>query len=276
MEIALITSVWRFAATAFGMGIFIWIEIFSQLRTPKESRIRHYLRNLSLGLGNGLALHIAAGGAIAAYYSALAENGLGILNALGVGSAGNVLLSFVFLDFITYAWHRAYHKIPVLWRIHRVHHSDLDLDVTSASRFHITEIALSSALKMLVGLLWGPSALALVVHETLLGAAAQFHHSNIRLPERWESRLRRVVVTPKMHHIHHSNVIGETNSNYSNFLSIWDTLFGTRVNLEDENRIIYGLWEYPEIEDVTLRKMLLMPLDPPCGDDRRGDGRGAG
>jgi sterol desaturase/sphingolipid hydroxylase (fatty acid hydroxylase superfamily) len=127
---------------------------------------------------------------------------------------------------------------------------------------------------MTVGLLWGPSAIALAIHEAALGLAAQFHHSNIRLPEPWESRLRRIIVTPDMHHIHHSDEMRETNSNYSNFLSVWDRLLGTYVYFRDRERIVYGLKEYPTQREVSLKNLLLMPFGKRCGDssDRANSG----
>jgi sterol desaturase/sphingolipid hydroxylase (fatty acid hydroxylase superfamily) len=265
MEVAIITSIWRFLVAFAGLATFGALEIFLPFRNPMESRIRHYFRNLVIGVSNGLILHITTGGIIVAYYDALAKRGIGLLNLFHLGKWSNILLSLAFLDFITYIWHRAYHEVPFLWRLHRVHHSDLDLDVTSASRFHLTEVALSSAFKMFVGLLWGPSAIALAVHEAALGAAAQFQHANIRIPEPWESLIRRILVTPDMHHTHHSNRIEETNSNYSNLFSFWDRLLGTYIHLSEQERIIYGLKEYSKLSDASLGKLFVMPFGPRCG-----------
>jgi sterol desaturase/sphingolipid hydroxylase (fatty acid hydroxylase superfamily) len=270
MEIAIVTSIWRFLAAFSGLVFFSAMEVSFQFRKPLESRVKHYIRNLFLGLSNGLILHITVGGLIVAYYDVLAKHGIGVLNLLNLDSQTNIILSLIFLDFITYVWHRAYHEVPFLWRLHRVHHSDLDLDVTSASRFHISEVALSSVFKMLVGLLWGPSAIALAVHEAALGAAAQFHHANIRITEPWESLIRRVLVTPDMHHVHHSNKVVETNSNYSNLFSIWDRLLGTYTHLTEHEKIIYGLEEYPRLEEVSFKKLLLMPFGPHCEIGRNG------
>lgn len=247
-----------------GLAIFSALEIFFQFRKPQESRIKHYLRNLFLGLSNGLILYITIGSLIVAYYEFLAKQGIGLLNILSLNSWTNIILSLIFLDFITYVWHFAYHKAPFLWRLHRVHHSDRDLDVTSASRFHLTEVALSSVFKMLVGLLWGPSAIALAVHEAALGAAAQFHHANIRIPEPWESIIRKILVTPDMHHIHHSDIHKQTDSNFSNLFSFWDKIFGTYTELTEHEKIIYGLKQYPRVDDVKFKRLIAMPLDPSC------------
>ncbi len=248
-----------------GLATFGALEILLPFRNPLESRIRHYFRNLLIGVSNGLILHITTGGIIVAYYDTLAKHGIGLLNLFHLNGWENIILSLIFLDFITYLWHRAYHEVPFLWRLHRVHHSDLDLDVTSASRFHLTEVALSSAFKMSVGLLWGPSALALAIHEAALGAAAQFQHANIRIFEPWESLIRKIFVTPDMHHTHHSDRVEETNSNYSNLFSIWDMLLGTYTQPTEQERIIYGLKQYPRLSDASLGKLLVMPFGPRCG-----------
>jgi sterol desaturase/sphingolipid hydroxylase (fatty acid hydroxylase superfamily) len=213
-------------------------------------------------------MHITVGSFIVAYYEALAKHRIGLLNLFHLDSWTDIILSLIFLDFVTYSWHMAYHRVPFLWRLHRAHHSDLDLDVTSASRFHLSEVALSSAFKMVVGLLWGPSAIALAVHEAALGLAAQFQHANIRIPEPWKSTTRLLFVTPDMHHIHHSDKLKETNSNYSNLFSVWDRLFGTYTELTEHEKIIYGLKDYPRIEDVTVKKLILMPFDHQCETSR--------
>ncbi len=264
MEIAIVTGIWRFLIAFGGLAIFGALEIFFQFRKPLESKIKHYIRNISIGVSNGLIMYITAGSFIVAYYEVLAKYGLGLLNLFHLNGWTDIILSLIFLDFVTYIWHMAYHRIPFLWRLHRVHHSDLDVDVTSASRFHLSEVALSSAFKMVVGLLWGPSAIALAVHEAALGLAAQFQHANIRIPEPWESIIRLLFVTPDMHHIHHSDRLKETNSNYSNLLSIWDRLFGTYTELTEHEKIIYGLKDYPKIGDVSMKKLIVMPLGHQC------------
>jgi sterol desaturase/sphingolipid hydroxylase (fatty acid hydroxylase superfamily) len=265
MEIAIVTGFWRFLVAFAGLATFSALEILFQFRRPLESKIKHYIRNISIGVSNGLIMYITVGSIIVAYYEALAKHGIGLLNLFHLDGWTNIILSLIFLDFVTYIWHMAYHKVPFLWRLHRVHHSDLDVDVTSASRFHLSEVAFSSGFKMLVGLLWGPSAIALAVHEAALGLAAQFQHANIRIPEPWESTIRLVFVTPDMHHIHHSDEVKETNSNYSNLFSIWDRLFGTYTELTEQEKIIYGLKDYPKIEDVSMKKLIAMPLGHQCG-----------
>jgi len=262
VNIALIASAWRLIASIAGLLIFSAWEIKQPSHKLAENRLRHYLRNISLGITNTLIMQIVMTSGVVAYYNFLTERNFGILNLLRLPSLANVVLSLIFLDFITYIWHRAYHEVPLLWRLHKVHHTDLDLDVTSASRFHVGEIIVSTVFKMAIGFLWGPGAFALALHETFLFAAAQFHHSNIKLPEPWESRLRAVIVTPDIHHIHHSSINTQTDSNYSNLFSIWDRLLGSYTspaNVSQET-IVYGLKSYPDFKDVTLPKLLAMPF----------------
>lgn len=222
-------------------------------------RPRHYLINLTLGALNAL-LNIGISSLIVGYYVGLEKRGIGLLHLRGLSGWANIGVSFLVLDCLTYLIHRAYHEIPSAWRLHKVHHSDLDLDVSSASRFHPGEILLSSAAKMGCGFLLGPSALALAWHEAWLLLAAQFQHANFRLPEHWESRLKTVLVTPDMHRIHHSAVTSQTNSNYSNLFSVWDRIFKTYVGAIDQKSVIIGLKEYRKPASVSLPKLLAMPF----------------
>ena len=140
-----------------------------------------------------------------------------------------------------YAWHRINHRVPFLWRFHRVHHSDAQMDVTTASRFHTGEIALSSLLRIPLILALGVTAWQLVLYETMMFGVVQFHYANIALPPRAESVVSRVIVTPTMHKVHHSRWQPETDSNYSAMLSVWDRLFGSfrRRNVLCESSLVW-------------------------------------
>jgi sterol desaturase/sphingolipid hydroxylase (fatty acid hydroxylase superfamily) len=155
--------------------------------------------------------------------------GWGLLNALDWPGWGEVLLAILILDFVIWAQHLLTHKVPILWRLHRVHHADRDMDVTTAIRFHPVEIALSMGLKIGVVYLLGPSALAVVLFEILLNGTAMFNHANLRLPLWFDRVLRLVLVTPDMHRVHHSVHRAEHDSNYGFALSIWDRIFGTYI-----------------------------------------------
>lgn len=153
--------------------------------------------------------------------------GWGLFNALDWPGWLELILAVAILDLAIWAQHVAMHKVPVLWRLHRVHHADRDMDVTTAIRFHPIEIALSIGIKIGVVYVLGPSALAVLVFEIILNGTALFSHSNLRLPAGMERRLRWLLVTPDMHRVHHSVSRVEHDSNYGFALSVWDRLFRT-------------------------------------------------
>ena len=155
--------------------------------------------------------------------------GWGLFNALALPGWIEVIAAILILDFVIWAQHLITHKVPLLWRLHRVHHADVDMDVTTAIRFHPVEIALSMILKIGVVYLLGPAALAVIVFEIMLNGTAMFNHANIRLPLWLDAILRRVLVTPDMHRVHHSVHRDEHDSNYGFALSIWDRMFGTYI-----------------------------------------------
>lgn len=230
-----------------------------------DPRWKRLGRNLLLSVINSFALEILLSAFIVTYFSFIQDKRIGLLNWLGIRGAPGILLTILFMDLITYLWHRAYHEVPVMWRLHRVHHSDRDLDVTSANRFHLLEILLSTAYRLAWLVLWGPTREAVLVFETLMLASNQIQHSNIRLPGRLDDILRPAFVTPDMHRVHHSQVKAHTNSNYSAIFSFWDRLFQTyRFEGIGQESIRIGLAEYPKAEDVTLGRVLLMPLGPAC------------
>ena len=186
-------------------------------------------------------LNITIGAIAVGYYNFLAQHNIGLLNILKLNGLTNIVVSLIVLDLITYLRHRAYHEVPLIWRLHRARHSDLDLDVSSASRFHPGEGVSSALFKISVGLALGPSTIAVAVHEAALLPAPQFNHTNVQIPKPSEGIVRAVPVNPDMHRIHHSDTIIQTDSNYSNLFSVWDRLFGTYTELENQNKISIGL-----------------------------------
>ncbi len=154
-------------------------------------------------------------------------HGWGLFNTLGLPLWVEAILAILILDLIIWGQHVITHKIPILWRLHRVHHADRDMDVTTAIRFHPVEIALSMLLKIGVVYVLGPAAVAVIVFEIMLNGMAMFNHANLRLPLALDRVLRRVIVTPDMHRAHHSTIRAEHDSNYGFSLSIWDQMFGT-------------------------------------------------
>jgi len=193
------------------------------------------------------------------------EHHWGILSLLTLPFWLQVVLSVVLLDLIIYGQHVLFHAIPLLWRLHKVHHADLDLDVTTGLRFHPLEILLSMGIKFVAIVLLGTPALAVIIFEILLNATALFNHSNVSLPQGIDRVLRWVIVTPDMHRVHHSVIPAESNRNFGFNLPWWDYLFGTyrdRPSL-DVQAMAIGLLEYQQdLRVVTLPEMLMLPFRP--------------
>ncbi|MFH1743318.1 MAG: sterol desaturase family protein [bacterium] len=184
----------------------------------------------------------------------------GLLHLFEVPSEVQFILGFLLMDLTFYYWHRANHLIPILWRFHNVHHVDPDLDVSTAFRFHVVEILYSTAFRFLqVGLI-GISPITYAVYEITFACATMFHHCNFHIPIRYERLLNKVIVTPRMHGIHHSNVKNETNSNYSVVFRWWDALHKSlRLNIP-QSQIKTGIAAYQKPEDNTLLNLLRMPF----------------
>ncbi len=259
-----LTPAWLRGLAGFGgLLLFMTLENRFPFRRRVDPIVRHYGINLFIAGGNAVIVGLLFSGAVVGYARFLESRGIGLLHFFPVAPGWNLLLSLFYLDFVTYLWHMAYHRWPLLWRLHRVHHSDRDLDVTSASRFHPGEIALSILLRLGAMTLWGPTWTAMIVFEGALLFAAQFQHSNFKIPEPFESAIRWLFVTPNMHRVHHSDLPEETNSNYSTIFSIWDRLMGT-YRMAPQERIVIGLKAYPNPEDRTFLRLMTMPFNGPC------------
>ncbi|MEO6548632.1 MAG: sterol desaturase family protein [Ferruginibacter sp.] len=169
-------------------------------------------------------------------------------------------LAFILLDYSNYIWHILLHKLPILWRFHVVHHTDLDLDITTAFRFHFCEMIGSVIFRGAAVILVGASPILVLIYEIAYEAANQFHHSNIKLPYRFEKMLNFLIVTPRMHGIHHSMIKKETDSNYSIIFSFWDRIHQTvRLNIH-QNKIVTGVPNYADERELTIGHLLKMPF----------------
>ncbi len=235
---------WRgFASLGWLVVLLAWETVapfFPLFRSWRE-RGRHALRNVALGLANGLVTALVFAVAWKWVADSAAKHGFGLLNLGELPAWAHALLALLVLDLWTYWWHRVCHAVPLLWRFHRVHHSDAQMDVTTANRFHLGEIILSSVLRLPLLPLLGIHFGELVLYETLLQIVVQWQHANISLPPALERVLRLVVVTPGMHKVHHSRAQPETDSNYASLSSVWDTLFRSRRCRADLENILLGL-----------------------------------
>ncbi len=249
----------------FFFGLFF---LFALLESWKPRRKldwgrRRWPTNLLLVFINSLAVRVLFPGAAVAMALWTQSQGLGLFNWLQWPWALSLLLSLLALDFVIWLQHLAMHHVPWLWRLHRVHHADLDFDVSTGLRFHPLEIVFSMLVKFSAILILGPSVIAVIVFEVLLNATSMFNHSNLNLPLGLDRILRWFVVTPDMHRVHHSSQIPETNSNFGFNLPWWDRLFGTyraQPQLGHENMEI-GLSEERDFARcATMRGLLLMPF----------------
>lgn len=254
------------------VGVFALVAL-GETRLPCrpltiKKRVR-WFNNLSLVAINTLVTRLifpaAAVGA-----AALAESkGWGVFHIVQLPIWASVVLSVVLLDLAIYLQHVMFHAVPLLWRLHRVHHTDLDYDVTTGARFHPIEILLSMAIKYAVIFLLGAPVVAVIIFEALLNATAMFNHGNLRLPKGLDAILRLVVVTPDMHRVHHSTAADETNSNFGFNLPWWDRLFGTyRAQPRDGHLgMTIGIDSYRDPSQVQrLPGILILPFRRAIGD----------
>jgi sterol desaturase/sphingolipid hydroxylase (fatty acid hydroxylase superfamily) len=191
-----------------------------------------------------------------------AERDFGLLNYIFLPVFFSALLTIIIFDFLIYIQHVAFHKITFLWRVHRVHHTDLEFDVTTGIRFHPIEIVLSMFYKLVAVYLIGPLAFSIILYEIMLSAAALFGHSNILLDSRFDQILRKLFVTPDMHNIHHSVLRKETDSNYGNIFSIWDKLFKTYQPLPKAgyDSMVIGLDKFRDATSGQVLQLLKNPF----------------
>jgi len=241
-------------------ALLLWETLSPFFTFPAgRARLRHGARNVLLGVSNAAVTVIVFVG-LWWWAAAWAEHHhFGLLHWLPWPPWTEWLVAILLLDAWTYAWHRMNHRIPFLWRFHRMHHSDPHMDVTTANRFHTGEILISSLLRIPLIIMLGLRVEQLALYEVLMLTVVQFHHANIGVTEKWDRVLRWIIVTPFMHKVHHSRWQPETDSNYSSLLSIWDRLFRSfRINGKPSS-IHIGLDEYDLPEKQTLPGMLKTP-----------------
>jgi sterol desaturase/sphingolipid hydroxylase (fatty acid hydroxylase superfamily) len=261
------------------VGVFaaaaLW-EALAPRRSRRFARLQRWPHNLGLAVLNSVLLRLAAPGAAIATALAAERNGWGLLNALALPSWAEFALALLLLDLAIYFQHRLFHAVPLLWRLHRVHHADADYDVTTGLRFHPVEIGLSLAIKCAAIVALGAPAPAVLAFEIVLNAAAMFNHANGRLPLAVDRWLRWLLVTPDMHRVHHSVIRRETDSNFGFNVPWWDRLFGTyrAQPAAGHTAMRIGVAGLEGAEERTLWRLLLQPLsDPRVSQDADRDGR---
>lgn len=243
----------------------IW-EVAAPRRRRDIPRVIRWTNNIALVVLDTVILRLtfpilAVGLAVMAE-----ERGWGLFNIIDVPIWAAIVASMLLLDLAIYLQHVMFHAVPGLWRLHRMHHADLDFDTTTGLRFHPVEILISMGIKLAVVAALGPPAVAVLLFEVLLNATALFNHANINLPRRLDSVLRLVVVTPDMHRVHHSVDPRETNSNYGFNLPWWDRLLGTYVAqpAKGHTGMEIGIEQFRTRRDLWLDRMLIQPVRGPA------------
>jgi len=212
----------------FGMLAFIGLwEVVAPRRALTISKAVRWTNNLGLVFLNSFIVRVIFPAAAVGVAQLASEKGWGLFNYYDVPFWYGVIAAVIIMDFVIYIQHVMVHAIPILWRLHRVHHADPDYDVTTGARFHPIEIILSMLIKFATILLLGPAVIAVIIFEIMLNATAMFNHGNIGLPKVVDKVMRWFLVTPDMHRVHHSVEDDETNSNFGFSLTWWDRIFGT-------------------------------------------------
>lgn len=249
----------------FFFGIFILVavgEILAPRRPLTTSKASRWFANLAIITLNPVSVRLVFPILPTALAFAACERHWGLLNHVPLPYWLEVAIGVMVLDFVIYIQHILFHAIPTLWRLHMMHHADLDFDVTTGLRFHPLEIVISMGIKLAAVAALGPPALAVLIFEVALNGTAMFNHSNLRLPLALDRLLRLLVVTPDMHRVHHSVIIRETNSNYGFNLPWWDRLFGTYKDQPQlgHQAMTIGLAQFRDPKRLTLPRLIILPF----------------
>ena len=273
----LAASTEMFLRLGFFLAIFIamaGLEAMFPRRQRLYSRLLRWSGNLGISVINQVFVRLLIPATAVALAAHASGQGWGLLNQVGLPLWVAIPVAVLVLDLAIYLQHIVYHIVPVLWRFHRMHHTDLDFDVTTGIRFHPLSILLSAMIKLLVVLAIGPPVIAVLIFEVLLNATSMFNHSNLQIPKSVDRILRRLVVTPDMHRVHHSTAAAEMNRNFGFNFPWWDRLFGTYLDqpaLGHDNMIV-GLEQFRTRDDLGLGRMLIQPFvgdstsDPDSGE----------
>ncbi len=246
-----------------GFAVFLGLELLAPYRPGTVPKAGRWVTNISLTVLNGAVLNLLFGSAILATTAYVGREQQGLLYLWGLPGWARIAAAVVFLDFMLYVWHLLNHEVPLLWRLHRVHHSDVNMDVSAATRFHLGELTVSAVIKLGLVYFLGVRLSELLVFETLLVASAQFQHSSVRVPRALERAWWVLFVPPSMHRIHHSVIIRERNTNYGTIFSLWDRMLGTLLTGVDQGRIRIGMGAYRDPTRLGLVHLLRMPFTHP-------------
>ncbi|CAM3751536.1 MULTISPECIES: sterol desaturase family protein [Pseudoalteromonas] len=256
-------TLWRLGAFLTILAVMMIVEAMRPARTSPVAAGKRWFANFSLVvLASVLArLTIPIGLTSVALYCQ--QHSIGLFNQLDLPFELVIVISLLLLDVVIYWQHRLFHKVPLLWRLHRVHHADPHVDTSTGLRFHPIEIVLSIVIKLVIVAVFGVPAIAVLIFEIALNGFALFNHANISLPTKLERALRYVLITQQLHRIHHSQIPAETNSNFGFSVTWWDRLFGSYKTTaqQPDSQLTIGLKQYPtEKHHTSLIALFLMPF----------------
>lgn len=263
----------RLAAFLGVFAVMAALETIAPRRPLDIPKAYRWANNIGLVVLNTVLLRLLIPLGAVGVAAWAADGQIGLFNAIDLPAWAEVLAAVIVLDFAIWGQHAVFHFVPVLWRLHRLHHADQDYDVTTGARFHPVEIFLSMGIKMTLVAALGAAPAAVVLFEVILSAMAMFNHANVRLPLGLDRALRTVLVTPDFHRVHHSAVRRETDSNFGFNLSVWDHMFATYIAQPTGGHggMTVGLDSFRGVSEQRLDKMLVQPLR----DARAADGKGA-
>jgi sterol desaturase/sphingolipid hydroxylase (fatty acid hydroxylase superfamily) len=254
----------RAAIFWFGFVVFLSLELLVPYRPGTVSKLRRVAINLAIALLNSVIVNVLFRAATERTALYAGEGHWGLLNMFALPFWSRLFATIVAMDFILYIWHLLNHEMPLLWRFHQVHHSDLNMDVSTASRFHAGEIIMSSVVRIALVYFLGAEITGVIIFESLLVFSAQFQHSSVKVPAVFGRIYWLLFVPPAMHRIHHSVVIRERNANYGTIFSFWDRMFGTLLKEVDQENIVIGLGAYRDPKALHINHLLLMPFGRPA------------
>jgi sterol desaturase/sphingolipid hydroxylase (fatty acid hydroxylase superfamily) len=246
-----------------GFLFFLMLELLAPYRQSTVSKVKRWINNVALTAFNSLILQLLFAGAVVRTAMYVTSHHLGVLNMVEAPSWAKLLATVIFMDFMLYVWHLLNHEVPFLWRFHRVHHSDLNMDVSTATRFHIGELAMSAVIKISLVFFLGATPLGVLIFESALVLCAQFHHSSLKVPRWFEAIFWILFVPPSMHRIHHSVIIKERNTNYGTIFSTWDRWLGTLLTDVDQKKLRIGVGAYQKPDKLNFNHLLVMPFTHP-------------
>lgn len=244
--------------TVILLTVIILFETLFPFRTY-FSRLKHYGKNAIFSLLNGLLTGLSSAFMSVYAFTLIEKYRLGLLNQIQLPALASMVAAFLMFDLWIYSWHRLNHIIPFLWRFHQVHHNDIEMDMSTALRFHPGEILMASMLNVIIFIIAGLSIEQIIVYKGIFHINVMIHHSNIAIPESFDRLLRLFIVSPNTHRVHHSIKREETDSNFSSVLTVWDRMFGT-YRESDPEKIVFGLESDRTEECQTIKYLLKLPF----------------